>query len=353
MPTTDEFIPFPSIGQFRNTIKAVQSNVQYKGQDADDNPIVDRAALAPTLTYKGYIKLHGTNAAVVSNPSGTFYAQSRKRVLSLESDNFGFADYVINRVDDWDLLFGSIAVAVDEDLSTSRMVVYGEWCGPGVQNGVGLDKLTEKMFVIFAIRLVPLEGEPRWVHLDDVGQDLILPHARTRLITEFPTYEIEVDFDKPSLSQNILGAITNSVEECCPVAKQVGDVEGIGEGVVWTCLNAGFESSDYWFKVKGEKHSESKVKTLAAIDPEFVQSVNEFIDNTVTENRLEHGLQMLRESNTPIDIKATGTFLKWVYQDIIKEESDVLEASQLDLKAIGGPVSRKARAWWMRRIEES
>lgn len=349
----DDFIAFPSIGQFRNVIKNVQSTSQYLGKDEEGNVLLDRDAISPALTYRGYVKLHGTNAAVISNPDGSIYPQSRKRVLTVESDNFGFADFVYNRVGNWDKLFGSIAVCVDADLSNSKIAVYGEWCGPGVQKNVALDQLKDKCFVIFAVRLIHSDDTTEWLSLSALSPDMISPHDRVKFITEFPFYGMTIDFAKPSLSQNSLAAITEKVEECCPVAKALGGVEGIGEGVVWICTDEGRTDESYWFKVKGEKHSVSNVKTLAEVDPELVKSCNEFIDLTVTENRLQQGVQTLVEDGVELSIKSTGVFLKWVYQDILKEESDVLEASHLSSKAIGGPISKKAKDWWFKWLEEN
>lgn len=349
----DEFIAFPSIGQYRNVIKNIKSQSQFKGIDADGKPIIDRQATSPTLNYRGYVKLHGTNAAVVSNPDGTYYPQSRKRVLAVDADNFSFADFVINRVGDgWHDLFGSIAVSLDQDLSDSKIAVYGEWCGPGIQKNVALAELADKYFVIFAIKIISPE-KSRWIPLGSISPDIVCPHPRIKLISDFPFYQLTIDFEKPSLVQNTLGEITNRVEECCPVAKALGEIEGIGEGVVWTCIDEDLYDEAYWFKVKGEKHSVSNVKTLAEVDPELVKSANEFIDLTVTENRLQQGIQVLKEDNVELSIKSTGVFLKWVYQDILKEESDVLEASQLDSKSIGGPISKKAKDWWFKWLEEN
>ena len=40
-------------------------------------------------------------------------------------------------------------------------------------------------------------------------------------------------------------------------------------------------------KVKGEKHSSSKVKKLASVDVEKLNSIKDFVDYAVTESRLE------------------------------------------------------------------
>lgn len=53
--------------------------------------------------------------------------------------------------------------------------------------------------------------------------------------------------------------------------------------------------------MKGEKHSASKVKTLAAVDPERLVNITEFVEYAVTENRLEQGTQKVGLDRTKID----------------------------------------------------
>ena len=101
-------------------------------------------------------------------------------------------------------------------------------------------------------------------------------------INSFETFNLEIDFTKPEEAQNKLIEITNYVEKECPVAREF-NVKGLGEGVVWTGM---FKDSVYRFKVKGEKHSISKVKKLAPVDTEKINSIKEFVIYAVTDNRL-------------------------------------------------------------------
>ncbi len=76
------------------------------------------------------------------------------------------------------------------------------------------------------------------------------------------------------------------------------------------------------------------------------KSIEDFVDRTVTENRLRQGLETLRRDGIVTDMKATGDFVKWVSGDILKEESDVLEASGLTMKDVGSLLSTRARKWF-------
>jgi hypothetical protein len=126
-------------------------------------------------------------------------------------------------------------------------------------------------------------------------------------------------------------------------------VYGIGEGMVWQCVTPGWESSRYWFKVKGEKHSVTKVRTLAAPDVEKMASARAFVDAVVTDARCEQGLAHLRELGLDVVPESTGPFLQWVGSDVMKEEADTLEASGLTRKDVGGLVAKAAREWFFAR----
>ena len=143
----------------------------------------------------------------------------------------------------------------------------------------------------------------------------------------------------PQLIQNELSDLTIAVEEQCPVAKHFGQ-EGIGEGIVWSCE---FKGVVHRFKVKGEKHSSSKVKTLAAVDVEKLNSITDFIDYAVTDSRFNQALENTYPNNEPIDVKKMGDLIRWVVNDIIKEESDTLAKNGLEPKDVNKYVSTKVR----------
>ena len=168
----------------------------------------------------------------------------------------------------------------------------------------------------------------------------------------FPTFELDIDFQDPQLAQNKLVEITNQVEAECPVGKHFG-VSGIGEGVVWKGIHTTeLGDTPIMFKVKGERHSSSKVKTLAEIDPVKLENTNKFVEYAVTENRLEQGFNYLKENNIEISVKSTGAFLKWVMGDIVKEESDVLIENGLSVKDISSKASNAARTWFMAQLDK-
>lgn len=349
-------IKFPSIEQYRNVIRAVQNKAQWAGRDESGEPIFDRNAPIPTLKFRGTVKLHGTNAGIVRNmTTGELTFQSRERELTLTSDNAGFALYMTSKatlLDD--IITGFVAWEHPTWENTpSHVAVFGEWCGGSIQKGVAISGMP-KMFVIFAVKMI--YGDPesedtktKWVDIKHC-RHLFSAEDHIYNILNFPTYEIDIDFNKPHEAQNVMIEITEKVEAECPVGKQLG-TSGIGEGVVWQPITEGWYSSNFWFKVKGEKHSASKVKTLAAVDVEAIAALEDFVEMAVTEARLEQGLQnLVNEQLKPFDMTSMGDFIRWVFNDVVKEETDTIVANQMDPKKLGGPIANKARKWYIEKF---
>ena len=335
-------ISFPSIEQFRHINATVNRQFNFVGLDENGEAIYDHNKDKPTLKFKGTVKLHGTNAGICFNNEDGMWAQSRENIITPESDNAGFAFFVESNREIFESMFAHIAERDGIDLNTNTLSIYGEWCGGNIQKGVGISNLP-KSFFIFGVKVTPhvetdeeRKSKPAyWISY----HGLKAPDAKIYNIDDFQTWEMDIDFNRPELSQNKLSELTIAVEEECPVAKAFG-FSGIGEGIVWSCE---FKGVVHRFKVKGEKHSSSKVKTLAAVDVEKVNSIKEFVDYAVTESRFNQGIEKTFPNNEPIDIKKMGALIKWVTDDIIKEEMDTMKASNLEPKDVNKYVSTKVR----------
>jgi hypothetical protein len=315
---------FPSIEQFRSVVRTVKTQHDYQGKDENGDPIYQHLSNYPILKFQGTVKLHGTNAAVVRYKDGRTEYQSRERVLSLEQDNANFMMATMPK--NLDFLFSGIEF-------DDYCAVYGEWCGGNIQKGVALNGLP-KMFVIFGIKV-----DDEWVDLPSWKYD---NENGIYNILQFPTYEVDIDFNNPELIQNKLIEDTLAVEDECPVGKFFG-VSGIGEGIVFKCVT----NPNLIFKSKGEKHSVSKVKTLNSVDVESLAGIQEFVDSVVTDNRLEQGINYLKEMGIEVHPKNTGEFLRWVVTDVLKEETDTIVANQFDMKRVKSAVTNKARVYFL------
>lgn len=317
-------IQYPKIEQFRNVVKEARLRTDYAGKDKQGRPVYLNVADYPTLPFVGTVKLHGTNAAVVKYKDRIEY-QSRSRVLSLTSDNAGFM--LAMSAKNLKLLFEGIEFK-------ESVAIFGEWCGSGIQKGVAVSELP-KMFVIFGVQVDGI-----WVDIYPQDNEQGIYN-----IVQFPTYPIDINFNAPELAQNKLLELTLDVEKECPVGAYFG-VSGVGEGIVFRCVSEDPKYRGLQFKSKGEKHSVTKVKTLNPVDTEAIESMNEFVEYAVTENRLKQGLDYIQEQGLPIDQKSTGDFLRWVVNDVIKEEGDTIIKNQLDPKKLNGLISKKARTWY-------
>lgn len=318
METTEiQHIPFPSIEQYRNVIKLVRERAQHDGF-----PL-------PRITFYGSVKLHGTNAAIGFTEDGTMWTQSRSQVVTPEADHMGFAKWARDN-----------ANAISRLVST---VIFGEWCGGNIQKGVALSQLP-KMFVPFAVLT-----NGRWWTPSEMKTFFF--HSGLRCIYDFPNWTKVIDFNRPEESQNELGELTQAVENECPVGKDLG-VSGVGEGIVWWAESrSDFNTEGLIFKVKGEKHSETKVKTLAPIDTEKIASIRVLVDTIVTPHRLEKRLEAMNEQGHETDIRNTGVFIKNVTTDVMKEEKDTIEASGLPMTEVMQRVFATAKDWYMKEVQ--
>jgi len=87
-------------------------------------------------------KLDGTNAQILVTEDGRVLAGSRKRWITPEADNFGFATWVRDHE--------------DELRGLGPGCHFGEWWGPGIQRGYGL---AQRRFSLFNVQRWRLASE--------------------------------------------------------------------------------------------------------------------------------------------------------------------------------------------------
>lgn len=322
-----EFKKFPSIEQYRNAVKKVQEYIEWADiEDAD-----------PIINVIGTVKLHGTNACIGYDPTtGEIWAQSRNNIITPEKDNAGFASWVHKNRD-----YFSEVLSVLNGVCYESVYIFGEWCGGNIQKNVGITGL-DKMFVIFSIYI---DGRLHRSECNDFADDFRQsPYINNVYsIYEFPTWSLDINFNKPDLWIDDLTEITQSVEDECPVAKAFGVDNGVGEGVVWTGYVKGLP---FRFKVKGAKHSSSKVKQLASVDVEKLKSIESFADYVLTDSRLNQAVDEIGGADN-VGKGDTGHFVRWIANDVIKEESDTLSGNGLSWKEVAKTVSIRASKWFI------
>lgn len=313
--TAPVFASFPDIELFHNVVRMTE---KY--------PFL----VTGPVTYRAKNKLHGTNAAV-NVLGGEVAAQSRTTIITTADDNCGFARWVEGTAEFWKTL--------------PDMVVFGEWCGPGINKGTAVQKIPNKVFAVFAI----LRGDQLVSAPDEIDR---LLSGRPEGVYVLPWYgeEVTVDYTVKEDLQGIADRLNGVLAVLEPVDTWVRDtfgVEGIAEGLVYyPVADARKVFSDFAFKVKGEKHQAVKNREPVIVDPEVVASVEAFVAKFATEARLEQGLAAIGGG---LETKNVGPFLKWFGQDVQKESADELEVSGLEWSQVQKAVQAAARNWFLAR----
>lgn len=343
-------IKYPSTGQFRNVCQNIVHKYQSTMVEIDgiEQWIVDRTKPLPKLRFQGTVKLHGTNASIVKYADGRKFYQSKKRILDITHDNSGFFD-AMSRVNVDELFDQFIArhVELHGVEPIYPIEIAGEWCGEGVQAGVAISEVP-KMFAVFGYRTGGGTTDPdgltvKWHSVYDYPE-VEMPGSRIFNIHRFGVEYIEIDFENPKMVTEELEALTLKVEECCPVGKYFG-ITGVGEGIVWSPIDHELNDPGMWYKVKGQKHSVTKVRKLATVSPQKLKSIAAFVEYAVTENRMLQGID-----EVGLDMKKVGEFIGWVNRDVHKEELDTLTESELTMKDVGQSMSNKARKFYIDKV---
>ena len=336
-----KFKPYHKIRQFKDIVRDITANANYKGKDEFDNPIYEES-IKPILTFTGTVKLHGTNSMVYYTPEKGIIAGKRSSGLNPDqlTAHMGFNQFVqVTKKDYFTELLSKLHYLFCED--NEQIIIYGEWAGKGIQKGVAISELN-KAFYIFDCKVYNEEFDTHtWI---DIAHIDFPEESNIYVITDFPTFEITIDFNNPKLSQNKLIELTKAVSDQCPVANQLG-VKGIGEGIVWKCE---WRGERYIFKVKDDRHQQSKVKTLANVDVEVITSIDAFIEYACTINRIEQGI-IETEAKEKKDMP---DLLRWVAHDIISEENDVLQKNNLEWKQVASGCNNKVRMHFFAQIDK-
>jgi len=291
----------------------------------------------PVVEYRAKVKLHGTNCAVQITGSGVI-AQSRTALLSPDADYKGFAVWVAAQRDYFARL-------------PSGLVVFGEWCGPGIEKGMAISQARTKLFAVFAVRrddgiiihepeqiraLLPAANAPEQLH--------VLPWEGEPITI---TFGDRADLERAA---SVLNTRVAEVEREDPWVKRALGISGLGEGLVFYPVSvdgaapASERLEQLMFKAKGEKHRTAGTKTAVQVDPSVVASVAEFVALMVTDARLRQGLT--EACGGARDPKITRQFLEWVATDVRKESSAELAASGLSWSDVDKAVQARAREWF-------
>lgn len=327
-------INWPSIVLLHNVIKTLNH--------LSELPLSEGGRGLPVVTYRGKTKIHGTNCAVQVHPDG-LVTQSREIVLTPEADLKGFSKWVKAN----EPYFRSL---------TPGIVVYGEWCGSGVEAGMAISAL-EKQFCVFGLLVAD-----HLVYAPEEIKDYLGTMPKNMHILPWMDVLLTLDYTDPVTLQvgaDALNDVVLHVEKEDPWVKSTFGVSGMGEGVVLYPVAMSIGGAPFpvpsepasfaqlMFKAKGDKHRTAGTKEAVQVAPEVVSSVGAFVTLMVTEARLQQGLSTICGGQK--DSKLTREFLQWMADDTKKESVAELDASDLTWDQVKSELQTRAREWFLKR----
>lgn len=364
-------LKYDSIEQFNTVKKQVKTIARHQNIDS-----------LPVVTVTATEKIHGTNAAVCfSNPDG-FWVQSRKNIITVEADNAGCAKFVYgdpeNNIpstkDDWMEIIEDLAMEYNINLDTHIISVYFEWAGGNIQPKSALSGMDKRAVIFQHFKVSPIEPEfdksgkeigavwyptsvwdtdnemTLWV--DDSTYDFDSSASNIFNIMNYETWSMKLDFNNLAEVNNaMLKLVLEVIEPNSPIGRKMGIDGNVGEGAVFTFELFGELLK---FKVKGDKHSKSKVKTLKPVDEEKENLKISFVNDYACKAwRLE---QMFAEVFDTINggvasRERTGDFLRAVKDDVRKEELENLAQLNLEFKEVAGLIDRVAVEWFKSQLD--
>lgn len=320
-------VPWTEIESFHNIRKFIKVYPENLGENK-------------VVTYRSKVKLHGTNAGIQCHKDGQVLPQSRTTLLTATADNAGFAKWVIENQSHWQL--------------NNDLIIFGEWCGPGIQKGVAISSITKKVFAVFAAKsltdndLLIVEPDALQLLVKGIPDTYVLPWHKDSIDIDWLASDEEL-----SVKTSLINNLVMDIEANDPWVEETFGVKGTGEGLVFYPRSIGhlgnINFNNLCFKAKGEKHKNIKTAAPAQVNPEVASSINQFVDMVLTEARLMQGAKAVAEDGS-FSNKLIGKFISWITSDVQKETQDELSASNLDWKSVQKPISDKARTWYLTKI---
>ena len=353
-------ISFGSIEQFRTVSKNVQTACHYQNKDKDGLAFYNRLAVPPRIVAHASEKIHGTNAAVCYT-EGEFWIQSRNKIITVAEDNAGCAAFIEHSKQAWLDILHILIKENNIDTSDKIVSIFFEWAGGNIQKISAISGLEKQAIIFQHFKVSPREKEPAkpdneinsfWLETrSDTCGWVGAPQNNIHNVMKHTHWMFAIDFANTDHIQNMMLEYIDKIEHDSPFGKAMGIKGNTGEGMVVTFDYLG---SLHRFKVKGAKHSATKVKVLPPVDEELEQIKRDFAAYACSAQRLEQAWQAVfgisNESAEP-SIQLLGSFLRWVHSDIVKEESDILDYNGLTKQDVNKNISLIAKTWFIEQLE--
>lgn len=383
----DVFYPFPKIHCF----KAMRHQLTLKPKpDASKTEKTDtKVPSGGDATFHGSVKLHGTNGSFVFDPKTyRYYAQSRNQILKDDgADNHGWRDWLAAK-DLKPLMKRIVTSAENAQIPTenTRIAVFGEVCGPGIQKGVAISALPYS-FTIFAVRVYNLANTQlsTWLRIDK--DPVSHPSQSIYNIFEYLTYTVTVrGFYSGTPNPEDLKKIdelSDTVANSCPVAvhrsrsnngntacrgnavSQTGEETKsvkakpssvLGEGIVWAARSK--EDGDSFFrhafkskgaaytKIDGSKPKKEGTKELTELD--------RYVTQVCTNERFNQAMARSKEltkDTKDAEAKQKDEFLTWFVDDTWAETRHLLvDTKGCSEKKAKARLLKEAKGEWFSRM---
>ena len=324
------FIRWPEIVNFHTLRKNIRNYPHIVG---DGN-----------VTFRPKVKLHGANAGIQVRRKG-ITVQTREQFIAPGNDFAGLAAWAHRESQS----FVDTGAAVDK-------VIFGEWCGPGINKGTALTQVSKKFFAVFAAaELGAFDNEESKLIVEPDELELLVAGVTDAYVLPWHSKSfnvnmlLNVDALQPVVDQ--INSDVAEVERCDPWVKSTFGIEGVGEGLVYYPLPTTVKTfTNLAFKAKGEAHKILTHGKPAQVDPEVAASAAGFVALVLSEARLEQGAASLGNEYHP---RFIGPFLAWVCKDVFKEAQAELEASGLEWHDVRGQLQAAARAWYLKKCNET
>ena len=372
-------VKFNSIEKYDDVVWDLSHMVRFTGKlDLDGNPIYDNTIPLPTLKFMCSEKIHGTNAGVSYTNSCGFWVQSKERILEIDNDNQACARFATENQEEWMELINSLANEFNIDLDTKIITIYYEWAGGSITGKSALTGLPKSSVIFQHFKVSALEPtydvnmkETDFIWLETKLTNYMSHHGAENgiwienkdvgiyNIMNSKYWEIEVDFNNAEENFKQFQDLVNEViEPISPLGKLLGKDNNVGEGLVGI-----FEFNGILFrmKVKGSKHIKGKAKPLPPVDKEEENRKILFVnDYCCTISRLDQAFNEIFDINS-IEFtskkmnakKKTGDFIRWILDDVKKEEQRSLKKFDLTFDDVHKYITKSAQIWFFANLEAS
>jgi hypothetical protein len=347
MAPTEDSTLYPKITshipEIIQNLKELHRDTEYPDQEVTTEPI-------PII---GTIKLHGTHADILIYSDDRIVFQSRNIVgLQVAKDNAGFAATMSQKTKSL-LRLRDLFVARFSQLNPEvpvdpafPILIAGEWIGESIQKDVAISKLS-KRFVVISVNI-----NGQWQRDSDYG-GIALPNHDIYNVSRAGVFDRTLYPENPQRTITDLEHLAEQVARQCPFAATFG-LNGEGEGIVWKPALAPYNSNPtLWFKTKGGRFKPTYARPPRQ-SPETAENNREAAAAVTkiwtSEQRLEQGLEYMREHGIQRTMKGFSPFLKWIQNDIVVEEKRYIDEHGIDKPMLRIEVAKIAKPWYVERL---